>query len=87
MVRCFFVFDKQGSTGMAKRPLYLYRVPRGYGYCRGTAACVPPGFTLFLFIYFFSDTGLLQVGNKTKPKLIGIKTLMTAGFLTLPTMI
>uniref|UniRef100_A0A2N9FZU4 Uncharacterized protein n=1 Tax=Fagus sylvatica TaxID=28930 RepID=A0A2N9FZU4_FAGSY len=31
-----------GSTGTAKTPPYPYRVPRGYGYCRGTAACVPP---------------------------------------------
>uniref|UniRef100_A0A2N9EZL7 protein-serine/threonine phosphatase n=1 Tax=Fagus sylvatica TaxID=28930 RepID=A0A2N9EZL7_FAGSY len=33
-----------GSTGTAKTPPYRYRVPRGYGYCRGTAACVPPAY-------------------------------------------
>ena len=38
------MYSDLGSTGTAKTPPYPYRVPCGYGYCRGTAACVPPAY-------------------------------------------
>uniref|UniRef100_A0A2N9FRC9 CASP-like protein n=1 Tax=Fagus sylvatica TaxID=28930 RepID=A0A2N9FRC9_FAGSY len=64
------------STGTAKTPPYPYRVPRGYGYCRGTAACVPPAYPFSAkkknFRYGFG-TGRGRVGSgmgrdKTKAK-------------------
>jgi hypothetical protein len=42
---------------MAKTPPYPYRVPRGYGYCQGTAACVP-----VFGQKKFSGMGLVRVG-------------------------
>ena len=55
-----------GSTGTAKTPPYPYRVPRGYGYCRGTAACVPPAYPFSAkknnFWYGFG-TGRVRVGS------------------------
>ncbi len=39
------LWKDQGSTGTAKTPSYPYRVPRGYWYCRGTIACVPPAYS------------------------------------------
>ena len=58
---------------MAKWVPYPYRVPRGYGYCRGTAACVPQAYP-FLPPKKISRYGLGRVrygldtgGTKTKP--------------------
>ena len=52
-----------GSTGMAKTPPYPYRVPRGYGYCRGTAACVPPAYPFSAKKKNISGTVLVRVGS------------------------
>ena len=67
-----------GSTGMAKTPPYPYRVPRGYGYCRGTAACVPPAYPFSakkknFLVRFWYGSGRVQYGfgtgrGKTEPK-------------------
>ena len=67
-----------GSTGMAKTPPYPYRVPRGYGYCRGTVACVPPAYPFSakkkkFLVRFWYGSGWVQYGfgtgrGKTEPK-------------------
>ena len=54
---------------MAKTPPYPYRVPRGYRYCRGIAAYVPPAYpflakkkTFPVRVWYGSDR------DKTEPK-------------------
>jgi hypothetical protein len=67
-----------GSIGTAKTSPYPYRVPRGYGYCRATAACVHPAYPFFakkkkfpVRVWYRSCTGQVGSGigrDKTEPK-------------------
>ena len=75
------VTRRLGSTGTAKSPPYPYRVPRGYGYCRGTAACVPPVYP-FLAKKKIPGTGR----DKTEPKRVfGNCERLSFSFVTVPT--
>ena len=47
---------------MEKWAPYPYQVPRGYGYCWGTAACVPQAYP-FLSKKKFSGMGQIRVGS------------------------
>jgi hypothetical protein len=70
----YFWQNMLGSTSTAKTPPYPYRVPRGYGYYRGTAACVPPA---YLFSAkkknFRYGSGQFRYGAKPKRRRLGWK--------------
>ena len=62
---------------MAKWMPYPYRVPRGYGYCRGTAACVPQAYP---FLPPKKIPGMGWVGSGTGWVRAGPKLSQTASF-------
>jgi|UniRef100_A0A2N9J4C5 hypothetical protein len=73
---------------MAKTLPYPYRVPHGYGYCRGTAACVPPAYPFSAkkkkkFRYGFG-TGRVRYGVKPKRRRFRLKTEALFSFSATP---
>ena len=60
-----------GSTGMAKWVPYLYRVPRGYGYCRDTTACVPQAYPFSAKKKKIPGTVLVRVRSRSSMGRVG----------------
>ena len=63
-----------GSTGTAKWASYLYRVLRGYGYYRGTAACVPQAYLFSAKKKKILGTVLVQIRSKSGTGRVGSGT-------------